>query len=340
MTYSCAVYTGSSKPFCWGATGQGVEVETKAAKPSKKILWNPSKTCLDWHTDVRGSTGCTTCTNNCKHVVIDPKKSSGLCINLDANADGKVTPQEIRDKRACPMCLPKDCCSPLDKHYVLNPGKWMMTGVCLRESDDCRIVCEPKTSTPTFLTLPQKATKANYLSEVKRIARIGRRPELILPTRRSCTKGCNKLSKVPKGVATVDSMGRALPDKDTMDIVICQANHRVLCEYHKWVFHGAKKLEAKFVCKVVKSVLPVAKCTGFEPSLWDAGGTCIEALANKDPNAANHCTRRFPQGAPQWLTKLIRAKCKPIAQGSKEAKRELANPMSCGAYTLPWAEYY
>ena len=112
----------------------------------------------------------------------------------------------------------------------------------MRHNDDCTAVCVPRKPDPT--------------------------------QRQVCSKGCNRMLKVPK--ATVKP--GAITDKELFDIVVCQVNHRIVCE--AWKLGGMKKGKQSSPCKTTKWVKPVAKCIGFDAKVWNEGATCIANAAH------------------------------------------------------------
>jgi len=138
------------------------------------------------------------------------------------------------------MCKPRSCCGKHHKHYVYNTKN--MEGVCVRHNDDCTAVCVPRKPDPT--------------------------------QRQVCSKGCNRMLKVPK--ATVKP--GAITDKELFDIVVCQVDHRIVCE--AWKLGGMKKRKQSSPCKTTKWVKPVAKCIGFDAKVWNEGATCIANAAH------------------------------------------------------------
>jgi len=95
-------------------------------------------------------------------------------------------------KEFCPMCKPKECCGEGHKHYVVNSES--LAGVCVRHNDDCNAICVPAQHDPT--------------------------------KRSVCSKGCNRIVKVPNANATKDETDMA----KLFDIVVCQVRSRVPLE--------------------------------------------------------------------------------------------------------------
>jgi len=186
-------------------------------------------------------------------------------------------------KKECPMCKPKSCCGKRHKHYVYNTES--MEGVCVRHNDDCSAVCMPRKTDPL--------------------------------KRRICSKGCNKLVKVPK--KQTNGTKSATSDKDLFDIVVCQVDHKIVCE----------ALTAKgSPCKTWKAVTPVARCNDFDAMVWSAGATCVANIAHQD---------KHPQ-CPSLNddAKIALKKCKASVTANEQA-----NDMnSCEALGTALAEYY
>ena len=80
------------------------------------------------------------------------------------------------------------------------------------------------------------------------------------PPWKVCSKGCNKMLKVPKPGPTPS--GIFLTDQDVFDIVVCQVNWRIICA------DGLTKEEQLRSnnqgvpprCQTSKSVQPIARC--------------------------------------------------------------------------------
>ena len=71
--------------------------------------------------------------------------------------------------------------------------------------------------------------------------------------------------KVAKDDTSASSTSSEADDRSMFDIVVCQADKRIVCSAVK---NGKSK------CKTWKKVVPVAHCE-FMPDLWNLGGTCI-----------------------------------------------------------------
>lgn len=171
----------------------------------------------------------------------------------------------------CPFCKPKSCCGARHKHYVVNTES--LEGVCVWHNDDCTPMC-----VPTGDEHPEK--------------------------RRVCSKGCNQLVKVSKstsGASDVFSGGGASNHEAAkFDLVVCQADKRVLCEGRKNVVGGetmpggsmgnttaADVNEGSSKCAQEKQVRPMVVCN-FSVPLWNLGGTCIanHVYKEKSPQCA------------------------------------------------------
>ena len=156
--------------------------------------------------------------------------------------------------KPCPMCKPKSCCGKHHKHYIYNTES--MEGVCVRHNDDCTAVCAPQEADPN--------------------------------KRRVCSKGCNRKLKVSK----LKPKKGATTDEDLFDIIVCQVDHRIVCEPWRRSSGGSNALGRRLLgkrgdsqaspCKTMKSVVPVARCTDFDSDVWNAGATCIANLAHHD----------------------------------------------------------
>jgi len=72
----------------------------------------------------------------------------------------------------------------------------------------------------------------------------------------------------------------ATSESEIYDIVVCQVNHKIVCE--PWVKKKNAKgqLTKQSPCKTEKTVKPVAKCLGFDASVWSTGATCIANHVN------------------------------------------------------------
>jgi len=143
--------------------------------------------------------------------------------------------------KPCPMCKPKSCCGKHHKHYIYNTES--MEGVCVRHNDDCAAVCVPRKVDPK--------------------------------KKRVCSKGCNRMLKVSK----LKPKKGAATDADLFDIVVCQVDHRIVCEPWK---RSTRENNQRSSCKTLKVVVPVARCLDFDAAVWNAGATCIANHAHKD----------------------------------------------------------
>ena len=205
------------------------------------------------------------------------------------------------------MCKPKACCGEHHKHYVYNTES--MEGVCVRHNNDCTAVCVPREADPG--------------------------------KRRICSKGCNRMVKVPKPAS--NRTEGTLTDAELFDIVVCQVDHRIVCEpwskkksSGRGQGRGGRRLlndtatdaqdeEAESSpCKTTKWVKPVARCDDFDSAVWNAGATCIANLANDDKHP--QCSGKLK---PATLDKV--KKCKRATE--QDAK--LCEPMA-----VALAEYY
>jgi len=188
--------------------------------------------------------------------------------------------------KECPFCKPKQCCGPRHKHYVVNTES--LEGVCVRHNDDCTPVC-----------MPVDDDKPGQ--------------------RRVCTKGCNQLVKVSRDASKRVNFAAALESEAQLfDIVVCQADKRVMCD-------GYKPGEDHAQCSQQKWVKPVALCK-FSVALWNLGGTCI----------ANHVDgEKHPQCAETLhaseAVKRIRSECRPSTQVDEELCQKTPNAKNCVA---------
>ena len=183
------------------------------------------------------------------------------------------------------MCKPKQCCGKHHKHYVYNTES--MEGVCVRHNDDCTAVC-----------VPQKPDPAK---------------------RRVCSKGCNRMLKVAKA----SPKKGASTDAGLFDIVVCQVDHRIVCEPWKARGGGSKKQASP--CKTTKWVKPVARCVDFDAGVWNAGPTCIANLAHKGSQV--QCPEKVRKATRTQIQKL----CKPATA---------ADASVCRPFRESLAEYY
>jgi hypothetical protein len=184
-------------------------------------------------------------------------------------------------KAECPTCKPKACCGAHHKHYVVNTES--LLGVCVRHNDDCTAVCVPGIEDRT--------------------------------KRRVCSKGCNRILKVPKPDAPKDAIDEAL----TNDIVVCQVDHRLVCE--PWSRTNSS------ACHTSKEVAPVARCDGFQADVWGAGATCIANLAHNNTHV--QCGETRPA-----LRDEIKAQCRAVDASDAESQS------ACTTFALALAEYY
>ena len=185
------------------------------------------------------------------------------------------------------MCKPKSCCGAHHKHYVYNTES--MEGVCVRHNDDCTAVCVPREADPS--------------------------------KRRICSKGCNQMVKVQKPPSKVKTKG-ASSDAELFDIVVCQVDHRILCE--PWRKDGKRKQQESSPCKTKKWVKPVARCDDFDTEVWNAGATCIANMAHDDKHPQCSGVKKA-----SVLSKV--KKCKRATDQDAEA---------CKPMAMALAEYY
>jgi len=170
-------------------------------------------------------------------------------------------------KTECPFCKPKSCCTPHHKHYVLNTAS--LEGICVRYNDDCTPVCVPQ-----GINDPTK--------------------------RRVCTKGCNMLTKAMRDAT-------AKKEEDMYDMVVCQADKRVLCD---------PKMGNGGNCQTTSKIKPIAVCK-FSSKVWNLGGTCI---AN---HLYEHDMPQCPEDAPLSAISLIGKTCRqPAKKSAAEAFKE------------------
>ena len=179
------------------------------------------------------------------------------------------------------MCKPKSCCGKHHKHYVYNTES--MEGVCVRHNNDCTAVCVPREVDPG--------------------------------KRRICSKGCNRMVKVPKPAS--NRTEGTLTDAELFDIVVCQVDHHIECE--PW-----GKNNGRSPCKTTKWVTPVARCNDFDSAVWNAGATCIANLANEDKH-------------PQCSGKLKAATLDKVKRCKRATEQDAK---SCEPMALALAEYY
>jgi hypothetical protein len=173
----------------------------------------------------------------------------------------------------CPFCKPRACCDEGHKHYVVNTQS--LEGVCVRHSDDCTPVCVP-------------------------------RDDHDAAARRVCTKGCNLLVKASKDRSDISLLGAAskdesMPEAHLFDLVVCQAEKRVVCE-------GWRPGSTGKQCSQDTKVAPVAVCN-FTVGLWGLGGTCID----------NHLSGlKFPNCPQGKLAEAIPSITKLCSKASSE----------------------
>ena len=186
------------------------------------------------------------------------------------------------------MCKPKSCCGKHHKHYVYNTES--MEGVCVRHNDDCTAVC-----------VPQKPDPAK---------------------KRVCSKGCNRMLKVAKAKPKPG----ASTDAGLFDIVVCQVDHRIVCD--PWSKHGSKMKKKESPCRTTKWVKPVARCVDFDAGVWNAGPTCMANAANAQTKtkAVLGCA-----GVASAAMAKIKKQCKPTTKADNTA---------CKPFAESLAEYY
>jgi len=203
-------------------------------------------------------------------------------------------------KELCPMCKPKSCCGKNHKHYVVNTES--MEGVCVRHNDDCTAVCVPQKPDP-------------HKKQV-------------------CTKGCNRMLKVAK---TKPAEG-ASTDKSLFDILVCQVDHRIVCDAWKPCLGNGRK--SCTPCKTTKWVRPVARCLGFDASVWNEGATCIANAAQQAP------TKPTPARLVATVAPKAILGCRSKVGSTTEAKVKTckvateADKEACVSFATPIAEYY
>jgi len=198
------------------------------------------------------------------------------------------------------MCKPKECCGEGHKHYVINTES--MAGVCVRHNDDCNAVCVPAKPDDT--------------------------------KRKVCTKGCNRIMKVPNANATKDETD----ETKAFNIVVCQVDHRIVCD--PWVDVSSNTSSSntssntaaqKSSCHTQKWVHPVARCHGFRGDMWKAGATCIANLAHGDTHP--QCGDKVKQETVDFIKK---GGC--VAVKTETEIKENAD--ACYNLALPLAEYF
>ena len=218
------------------------------------MKWIEETSCLTSHSVISGPASCTSCDPDAcnKHfTIIDPKTNTGTCT-----------------KTECPFCKPKECCGAGHKHYVLNTEN--LQGVCVRHNDDCTPVC-------VCARNGTKVVCSNGSNDpgVKRV----------------CSKGCNRLLKIGRNQSAIKPEDwetsrhhNATTEGDLFDLVVCQADKRVVCDPTK---QSSKcRLEAEFTAQAV--------CR-FSPELWNLGATCIKnhVHTDKHPQCADGASHKL-----------------------------------------------
>jgi hypothetical protein len=202
----------------------------------------------------------------------DPKRSQKHFTIVDPRTNtGTCTAS------TCPACKPRKCCGPHHKHFVVNTVA--LTGVCVRHSDDCTPVCMPR----------------------------GER-ERNKP--RVCSKGCNQLLKVDKEFG-----GKAPPtttnEKDLYDMVVCQADKRVICDPLR------KQKHTK--CRTDTTTKATARCP-FDVAVWNLGPTCIASNVLKLKGTRCH----GPTANANIMRLLAKSKCREATRKDHKQCSRLA----------------
>jgi hypothetical protein len=122
-----------------------------------------------------------------------------------------------------------------------------------------------------------------------------------------CSKGCNQLVKVSK--VTGDAShggGDTNREADKFDLVVCQADKRVICAGRKKTADDASETSE---CVQEKQVKPMAICK-FSVALWNMGGTCIANHVHGETSpqcaALARKTRKQHKGMVQGIMKECR----------------------------------
>lgn len=100
---------------------------------------------------------------------------------------------------------------------------------------------------------------------------------------------CSKLSSPSQHMTT---------DAELYDIIVCQVDHRIICDAWRSISHG-NNTSQESLCKTMKWVKPVARCIGFDASVWNAGATCIANTVHRSRNASGPvagCGSMFMRG--------------------------------------------
>jgi hypothetical protein len=140
------------------------------------------------------------------------------------------------------------------------------------------------------------------------------------PTKpRVCSKGCNQLLKVDKDFGK----GKRPVTKDESklyDMVVCQADKRVICSPKSSADKGAS-------CTEQKVVKPIAKCP-FNIDLWNLGGTCIASSVHNEltGNVGKLCSADDKKAA---LVKQIR-------EGKWKCTKTVKNPQACSRLAISY----
>ena len=147
--------------------------------------------------------------------------------------------------------------------------------------------------------------------------------------------------KVPKPAS--NRTEGTLTDAELFDIVVCQVDHRIVCEpwskkksSGRGQGRGGRRLlndaatdaqdeEAESSpCETTKWVKPVARCDDFDSAVWNAGATCIANLANEDKH-------------PQCSGKLKAATLDKVRKCKRATEQDAK---SCEPMAVALAEYY
>merc|ERR1712216_693925 len=91
-------------------------------------------------------------------------------------------------------------------------------------------------------------------------------------------------------------MGDETDGAKLFDIVVCQVDHRIVCEPS---VGASSSTISKSSCHTKKWVHPVARCDGFKADVWKAGATCIANLAHKDKHV--QCGRKVKKSTMKFV---------------------------------------
>jgi hypothetical protein len=231
--------------------------------PAKVVCWgeNAANQCsvpadIKWTAEPSCGTGHPAISGPASCTSCDPKGCNKHFTIMDPKTNTGTC-----SRKPCPMCKPKQCCTAGHKHYVINTEN--LEGVCIRHNDDCSAVCMPRGNELSKGTLK----------------------------RRVCSKGCNKILKVPKP----NPPTHAKSDADLFDIVVCQVDWRIICTQEG--------------CETSKEVIPIARC-GYTPAVWNSGPTCIANHLHADKHP--QCPKRWASNAEQNIKS---AKCRVSGGG-------------------------